>query len=382
MPHERNKTIGFVSEALGRAIDIPAEAHADAFAKEARHTDTAYTHRTHTPHPHTPHHTDTVSYTHRITHLTRRTARRITRTRRTTHAAHTLQVLRLPLLTLPLCAPYDAAAAQRLAYAESSQRAARAHQTPAGGDAQEQRGLPLSVAAAAGRAMQHGSLAIAPTWLASLSGEPEDSWIGAAPSFSAYVHLTSVWRCFPHPCWSHTGRLFTARVSGLWDERLDALNVTPSGRPYEPQPERMRALVLPASLLTALPAAVQHVPARQKPHRGSALEPSGELDEPSRAPRAAHAALGFKRLHMVLHNLVRADGPRSCRACVPRVRCACPARALYTHTQHVHAHVHAHAYAGARRGAARPPRRHPRRTVRVCARRAGRRPPGESRCSA
>ena len=190
LPHVRNKTINFVSEPLGRAIDIPAEAHADAFATE---------------------------------------------------------VLRPPLLTLPLCAPYDAAAAQLLARAELD-------------SAQERRGLPLTVAAAAGRAMRHGSLVIAPTWLASLSGEPEDSWIGATPPFTAYVHLTSVWRCFPHPCWSHTGRLFTARVSGLWDERLDALNVTPSGRPFEiasgasgQSPETMRALVLPAKLCPCQP---------------------------------------------------------------------------------------------------------------------------------
>eukprot|EP00964_Phaeocystis_antarctica_P119130 scaffold82863_cov42-Phaeocystis_antarctica.AAC.1 len=88
LPHVRNKTINFVSEPLGRAIDIPAEAHADAFATE---------------------------------------------------------VLRPPLLTLPLCAPYDAAAAQLLARAELD-------------SAQERRGLPLTVAAAAGRAMRHGSL--------------------------------------------------------------------------------------------------------------------------------------------------------------------------------------------------------------------------------
>lgn len=129
VPRERNKTIGFSSAPLGRAIDIPAEAHADAFATE---------------------------------------------------------VLRPPLLTLPLCAPYDAATAQRLARAELD-------------GAQERRGLPLTVAAAAGRAMRHGSLAIAPTWLASLSGEPEDSWIGAAPRFTAYVHLTSVCRCGHEP---------------------------------------------------------------------------------------------------------------------------------------------------------------------------------------
>lgn len=82
---------------LGRPIGVPAEAHADAFAAAA---------------------------------------------------------LRTPLLTLPLCAPYDEAAAKYLAFVESSTR----------------RGLPLSIAAAAGRPMRHGSLAIAPAWLASLSG--------------------------------------------------------------------------------------------------------------------------------------------------------------------------------------------------------------------
>ena len=96
----------------------------------------------------------------------------------------------------------------------------------------------------------------------------------------------------------------------------------------------MRALMLPAPLLAALPAAVQHAPARQKPSRlgggsGGAMQPlhEAEHDAPSRAPRAAHAALGFKRLHMVLHNLVRAAACRMpCHALAMRVRCACVPR--------------------------------------------------------
>ena len=158
VPRARNKTVGFQREALRRRVDVPAEAHAAAFASAA---------------------------------------------------------LLAPLDTLPLCAPYDAAAAEYVAFVEASVG----------------RGLPLTVAAAGSRPMASGSLAIAPSWLASLSGPPEDSWISATPRYAAYVHLTSVWRCFPHSCWSHTGRLFTARVNRFWDWRLDALNVTPSGRP-------------------------------------------------------------------------------------------------------------------------------------------------------
>ena len=237
VPRERNKTIGFQREALRRRIDVPAEAHAAAFASDA---------------------------------------------------------LLTPLNTLPLCAPYEPAAAEYVTFVEASKG----------------RGLPLTVAAAGSRPMASGSLAIAPSWLASLSGPPEDSWISATPSYSAYVHLTSVWRCFPHSCWSHTGRLFTARVNRFWDWRLDALNVTPSGRPFEAgAPSKMRALALPPALVASLATLVDNAPAagHLKPHRGgtdAAMVPSDEFEERSRAPRHAQQRLAFKRFHMMLHNLV------------------------------------------------------------------------------
>ena len=96
----------------------------------------------------------------------------------------------------------------------------------------------------------------------------------------------------------------------LLGERLDALNVTPSGRPYEvasgQSAETMRALVLPAPLLAALrprlpPAAA--TPSKEKPpleeaeaqramDRAKALAEGREVDRPRRqaAKKAAAAA--------------------------------------------------------------------------------------------
>ena len=53
-----------------------------------------------------------------------------------------------------------------------------------------------------------GRIMVAPAWLASLGNDPEPDWAGASPSPLAYVHITNMWKCFPHPCWSKVGRLF------------------------------------------------------------------------------------------------------------------------------------------------------------------------------
>ena len=83
---------------------------------------------------------------------------------------------------------------------------------------------------------------IAPIWLASLGSDPEPAWAAASPPAFSYLHLTNMWHCFPHMCWSKAGRLFWLRAHGFWDERLDDMQITPRGAPFSPQ---TRALALP-----------------------------------------------------------------------------------------------------------------------------------------
>ena len=59
-----------------------------------------------------------------------------------------------------------------------------------------------------------GRMLVAPPWLASLGNDPESDWAAASPSPLAYVHITNMWKCFPHPCWSKAGRLFWLRAHG------------------------------------------------------------------------------------------------------------------------------------------------------------------------
>ena len=56
---------------------------------------------------------------------------------------------------------------------------------------------------------------------------------GGEPPGFAYLHLTNMWHCFPHMCWSKAGRLFWLRAHGFWDARLDALGLTPRGTLFE-----------------------------------------------------------------------------------------------------------------------------------------------------
>ena len=62
--------------------------------------------------------------------------------------------------------------------------------------------------------LRAGRLAVAPLWLTSLGIDPEESWAAATPPPYAYLHLTNMWKCFPHPCWSKAGRLFWLRAHG------------------------------------------------------------------------------------------------------------------------------------------------------------------------
>ena len=87
-----------------------------------------------------------------------------------------------------------------------------------------------------------GRLMVAPSWLASLGNDPESDWAGASPSPLAYVHITNMWKCFPHPCWSKAGRLFWLRAHGFWDRQLDELGLTPRGAPFA---ENTKVLALP-----------------------------------------------------------------------------------------------------------------------------------------
>jgi len=265
VPRARNKTIGFQREALRRRVDVPAEAHAAAFAGAA---------------------------------------------------------LLAPLDTLPLCAPYDAAAAEYVAFVEASVG----------------RGLPLTVAAAGARPMASGSLAIAPSWLASLSGPPEDSWISATPRYAAYVHLTSVWRCFPHSCWSHTGRLFTARVNRFWDWRLDALNVTPSGRPACQSAVLVGEILPPSAHQTASQglglssALVRRGPVSQMPQRGRGPGTRPRPKMPVSPRLAMQAAPSSRRLRArcAPSRCRPRSSPRSRRSSIARPRTSSRTAAAWT----------------------------------------------------
>jgi len=124
------------------------------------------------------------------------------------------QDVQRPMLWLPLCAPPNV----------SSRAAAPIPPQTTGG-------IPLGIVSS--RPMRSGRLMIAPTWLTSLGVDPEVDWAGASPPAFAYLHLTNMWHCFPHMCWSKAGRLFWLRVHGFWDARLDATGLTPRGVPFE-----------------------------------------------------------------------------------------------------------------------------------------------------
>lgn len=186
-----------------------------------------------------------------------------------------------PLLWLPLCAPANTST--------------RASVTPPAGMVE---GLPLGLETA--RPFSHGRLLIAPVWLASLGPDPESDWAGASPSPLSYVHITNMWKCFPHPCWSKAGRLFWLRAHGFWDKQLDTLGLTPRGAPFT---STTRVLSLPAAAYSTFKALARTT--RKMPTY----------------PRSHALHMGFRRLHAVVHNLVTIAGLLGRKPVVPQVPC-------------------------------------------------------------
>ena len=191
------------------------------------------------------------------------------------------ETLRAPMLWLPLCPP-----------ANMSSRAAVV--PPPG----ETRGIPLGIESEV--PLRAGRMLVAPSWLASLGNDPEPDWAGAKPSPLAYVHITNMWKCFPHPCWSKAGRLFWLRAHGFWDRRLDDLGLTPRGRPYD---ERTRVLALPPQAFDAIGAV------------GEELGGGGSSPTPERT-------YGFRRLAALVHNLVTVAALIGRKPVIPQVPCS------------------------------------------------------------
>ena len=185
--------------------------------------------------------------------------------------------VRRPLLWLPLCAPPNV-----------SSRASAAV-PPRTTD-----GLPLGLVSRL--PARSGRLMIAPTWLASLGVDPEVDWAGATPPPFSYLHLTNMWHCFPHMCWSKAGRLFWLRAHGFWDRRLDETGLTPRGVPYDGD---TRVLALPDT-------AFAHM---------EGLTPPPNSD-------AATRGLAFRRVHSLIHNLVLVAALLGRRPVIPQVPCA------------------------------------------------------------
>ncbi len=189
--------------------------------------------------------------------------------------------LRTPLLWIQLCPP---------ANASSSANAPAPPGTT--------RGIPLGLVSSV--PTLPGRLMIAPTFLASLGDDPQPDWAGATPPAFSYLHLTNMWHCFPHMCWSKAGRLFWLRAHGFWDERLDALGITPRGKPYD---GRTRVLTLPAETYAAIEALTP-------PHGGDPPDTSAER------------WLGFRRAHALVHNLVTLASLLGRKPHIPEVPCS------------------------------------------------------------
>jgi len=150
------------------------------------------------------------------------------------------------------------------------------------------------------RPLLRGQLAIAPSWLASLGTDPEADWAGSRVPPYGYLHLTNMWHCFPHMCWSKAGRLFWLRAHGFWDVRLDQLGITPRGPPF--RAATTRALALPDGAYDAI--------RRLKP--------------PTRAGQRANAierGAAFRRAHALVHNLVLVAALINRRPAIPRWPC-------------------------------------------------------------
>ena len=73
-------------------------------------------------------------------------------------------------------------------------------QASAKGAEGETTGIPLGLVSQ--KPLMPGRLMIAPTWLASLGDDPQPDWAASDPPAFSYLHLTNMWHCFPHMCWS------------------------------------------------------------------------------------------------------------------------------------------------------------------------------------
>ena len=189
--------------------------------------------------------------------------------------------LRVPLLWLPLCPLPNASSRAAVPIADGTTE-----------------GIPLGLESP--RPLAHGRLMVSPAWLASLGNDPESDWAGARPSPLTYVHITNMWKCFPHPCWSKAGRLFWLRAHGFWDRQLDDLGLTPRGAPFT---DSTTVLALPAAAFDA-------------------VEQLGEQTRKLKSWPKPHARnLGWRKLHALVHNLVTVAGLIGRKPVLPHVPC-------------------------------------------------------------
>ena len=151
------------------------------------------------------------------------------------------------------------------------------------------------------RPLLPGKLIVAPVWLSSLGTDPEADWADSSPAAFAYLHLTNLWHCFPHMCWSKAGRLFWLRAHRFWDKRLDRLGITPRGAPYD---ETTRTLSLPPGFFSA-------VDALTPPHNGD----MPHVTAPMRW-------LAYRRMHALIHNLVTIAALLERKPVIPQVPCS------------------------------------------------------------
>ena len=150
------------------------------------------------------------------------------------------------------------------------------------------------------RPLLPGKMMIAPTWLSSLGDDPEADWADSSPPAFSYLHLTNLWHCFPHMCWSKAGRLFWLRAHRYWDPRLDTLGITPRGAPYD---DTTRTLSLPTGFFQAV--------------AGLTLPNNGELPQVTSQMRW----LAYRRMHALIHNLVTIAALIKRKPVIPQVPC-------------------------------------------------------------
>ena len=192
--------------------------------------------------------------------------------------------LRKDLLWLPLCSPLN----------ESSGASAP---IPGGAGAVK---TGIAFGMPSHKPLLPGKMLIAPVWLSSLGTDPEADWADSSPPSFSYLHLTNLWHCFPHMCWSKAGRLFWLRAHRYWDKRLDALGITPRGSPYD---SKTRTLSLPTGFFEAV--------------RALTLPYDGELPHVT----ARQRWLAYRRMHALIHNLCTIAVLVGRKPVIPQVPC-------------------------------------------------------------